>query len=133
MKSEEFVRQVETYSNGIVVFTALQSLGYCYSFGTNPMFNCLVKTAKHLAAGLTGAFVITAVLAAAGVTYLGRVIQHLAGEFAPIVKRIYLGKLIAVLLFGSLPAILTLGYGVFGPDNDKAECKTKLAAAGISK
>src|SRR4051812_40180060 len=103
MDSEQLVKQIETYSNAIVAFDALQAITYSYAFGTNAMFNCLVKTAPYLAVGLTGAFVTVAVLSVVATVFLGRVVHRLSGEHGQIIQAIYRGKLVAVLVFSLLP------------------------------
>lgn len=122
LTGSELARQVETYSNAIVGFVVLQSLAYSYSFGTNQMFNCLVKTARFLAAGLTTHFVISTVLLLFAMAYLGRIIQAVAGSYVAIIRRIYLGKMLAVVLFSVVPIAVTVCYGLVPSERTKYDC-----------
>jgi hypothetical protein len=123
--SEQLIKQAETYSNAIVAFTVLQGLAYCYAFGTSEFFNCLVKTAANLAAGLTLLFVVVSALAIVAILYLGRMMKQVAGEFHDAVRKIYLGKMVVVVIFSLTPLLLTLGYGVRDYPN-KMECKSAM-------
>jgi hypothetical protein len=122
MKPETLVAQIETYSNAIVAFAVLQGLAYSYAFGTNAFFNCLVKTSNYLAEGLTLLFVLVMLLSIAAMVALGRTVARIAGEFRSTVRKLYLGKTIAVVIFSLVPVAITFGYGVRDYPN-KAECK----------
>jgi hypothetical protein len=124
MNSEELVKQIETYSNAIIGFAVLQSLAYSYTFGTNAYFNCLVKTASHLAVGLTMMFIVVMLLSVVAIVLLGRTLYRIAGQFGNIVKWIYLGKLIVVVIFGLMPLVITISYGIIDYPS-KRECKTE--------
>jgi hypothetical protein len=118
----DLAKQIDTYSNAIVGFVVLQSLTYSYSFGTSAMFNCLVKTANHLAVGLSLHFSLTTILSMVGMFYLSKTVVAITGEYAEIVRKIYLGKLVAVVLFSLLPIGLTVAYGIVD-DHPKYDCK----------
>ena len=121
----ELARQIETYSNAIVAFAVLQTLAYSYSFGTNELFNCLVKTANHLAIGLIALFLFVTVLLITAMIFFTGVIDTVSGRFAGIVRKIYIGKLVAVVVFSAVPIIITADYGIV--DNPgKYECKRTL-------
>jgi hypothetical protein len=122
MNSELLAKQIETYSNAIVAFVVLQGLAYCFAFGSNAFFNCLVKTASHLAEFLVVQFAVVAVLALLATALLARALQRLSGGFAGTVRKLYLGKMVAILIFSLLPVLLTYGYGVRDYPG-KAECK----------
>jgi hypothetical protein len=126
----DLAKQLDAYSNAIVGFVVLQSLTYAYSFGTNEMFNCLVKTAKHLAFGLSLHFALATVLLTVATIYLSNKAQALSGGYAEIVRKIYVGKLIAVILFSLLPLALTVGYGVLDYPT-KYECKHAAPSAVV--
>jgi hypothetical protein len=128
MTSELLTKQIETYSNAIVAFAVLQGLSYSYAFGTNAFFNCLIKTSSHLAEGLTLLFVLVTLLSIIATVLLGRALQQISGEFRGMVEKIYVGKLVAVIIFSLLPLALTVGYGV-RDYQDKMQCKT---TAGMS-
>lgn len=130
MTSELLIKQIETYSNAIVAFAVLQGLAYSYAFGTNAFFNCLVKTASHLAEGLTLLFALVTLLSIVAIASLGRVLKQISGEFRSVVEKIYMGKLIAVITFSLVPLILTIGYGVKDYPN-KMECKTTAGHSDV--
>ena len=130
MTSEMLVKQIETCSNAIVAFSVLQGLAYSYAFGTNDFFNCLVKTSHYLAEGLTLLFAVVTILASAATVALGRAMKGISGEFRSIVSKIYLGKVIAVLVFSLIPLAITIGYGI--PDYpNKAACKGHGAGLAV--
>ena len=130
MNSEILIKQIETYSNAIVAFAVLQGLSYAYSFGTNPFFNCLVKTTTHLAVGLTWLFGIVTLLSIAAMVGLARALRRLAGEFRDTVTKIYAAKVVAVIIFNLLPLGLTFCYGVRDYPI-KAACKAEMYKTGL--
>ena len=123
MTSEELIRQIETYSNAIVAFSVLQGLAYAYSFGTNAFFNCLIKTSSYLAEGLTVLFAVVAVLSVAATVALGRTLRRISGRFGNVVRNVYLGKIVTVVIFSLVPLSLTVGYGVVDYA-EKTQCKS---------
>jgi len=127
MTSELLIKQIEAYSNAIVAFAVLQGLAYSYAFGTDEFFNCLVKTASHLAEGLTLLFVLITLLSIVATASLGRTLQQISGEFRSTIRKIYLGKLVVVIIFSLVPLILTIGYGVRDYPS-KMECKSTARA-----
>jgi hypothetical protein len=112
MNSEQLFKSVELYSNAIVGFNVLQSLAYLHAFGSNPFFNCLVKTAAHLASSLVALFLVGTALSIAATLYLGRLLGDSSTEYREVVVRIYAAKTIVVAIFGLLPAAITFPYGV---------------------
>jgi hypothetical protein len=110
----EFVKQIDTYSNAMVVFAVFQSLSYSYSFGSNEFFNCLVRNADYLAYILIVIFVVTTGFMLFAVHRLGRAVagvsEGIAPEHAKIVKNIYRGKLAIVLLSSLAPISVTYLY-----------------------
>ena len=128
MTPELLIKQIETYSNAIVAFAVLQGLAFSYAFGTNPLFNCLVKTASHLAEGLTLLFLLIMLLSIVATVSLGRTIREISGEYRSIVEKLYLGKLVVVTIFSLVPMLLTIGYGV-GEYPNKMDCKAASARA----
>lgn len=122
MKNDQLVTQIETYSNAIVGFFVVQAIAYCVSFGTNEMFNCLVKTANHLALGLSIHFCVSTVLACYATLFLKKQVLRLCQQNADIVSRIYLAKAVVIVLFSALPLGVTLTYGVMDYPN-KTPCK----------
>jgi len=123
MNRELLATQIETYSNAIVAFAVLQGLAFAYAFGTNPFFNCTIKTVPHLAQGLAWMSVLLLALLVVATLALGRAARQIAGEFRGMVAKIYVGKLVAVIIFGLLPMSLTIAYGV-GDHGNKAQSKT---------
>jgi hypothetical protein len=122
MTSDAVSKQIETCSNAIVAFAVLQSLAYAYAFGTNAFFNCVVKTASHLAEGLTLLFALVMLLSIAAMVGLGNALKTISGEFRAIVAKIHAGKLVTVIVFSLVPLVLTFAYGVRDYPA-KAECK----------
>jgi hypothetical protein len=128
MTRDLLIKQLESYSNAIVAFAVLQGLAFSYAFGTNAIFNCTVKNAPHLAAVLAIVFVLVTLLLLAATVWLGRALESIAGEFVALVKKIYLGKLVAVLLFSVFPLCLILYYGVRDYPG-KTDCKVAIRPA----
>lgn len=128
MTRDLLFKQLETYSNAIVAFAVLQGLAFSYAFGNNATFNCTVKNAPYLAAGLAVAFVLLTILLLAATLWLGRAMAGIAGEFVALVRKIYVGKLVAVALFSLLPLCLILYYGVRDYPG-KTDCKVALCSA----
>lgn len=122
MKDEQLITQLESYSNAIIGFVVLQAIAYSFSFGTNEFFNCTVKTAKFLAAGLSLHFVLITLLSCVATIAIGRIICRLSQANVEIVRLVYLAKCAAVALFTMVPLVITLSYGV--PDYPgKYDCK----------
>lgn len=131
MKSQKLIEQLETYSNAIVAFAVLQALAYAYAFGSNEMFNCYVKVANHLAAGLSALFLLMAVLLVIAIEFCRKTLRRMLEEQREAVGKIYRGKLVAVAIFSLLPLALTFYYGVV-LDTPKVECN-KLLVDGARK
>lgn len=129
MNSDLLIKQIETYSNAIVAFNVLQGLAYSYSFGTNDFFNCMVKTASHLAEGLALLFMLVMLLSIFATVSLARLVKQLSNEFNNVVDKIYFGKVIVVTIFSLVPIVLTVGYGVLDYPK-KMECKV---TSGLAK
>ena len=121
MKSEKLIEQVEMYSNAIVAFAVLQAIAYSYAFGSNELFNCLVKSANYLAIGLTSLSLALMVLLVFAVRFCRRVLIDVITDHRDIVEKIYLGKMIAVVIFSLVPLLLTFHYGVI-VDVGRVEC-----------
>jgi hypothetical protein len=122
MKDDQLITQIETYSNAIVGFVVLQAVAYSFSFGTSEFFNCLVKTAKYLAHGLAAHFLLVTILACYATIALGRLLRRLSPENGGTIGRIYTAKCIVVVLFTSMPLVITVNYGLLDYAS-KAECK----------
>lgn len=121
MSPELIIKHIETYSNAIIAFTALQSIAFSYAFGTNELFNCLIRTANYLAEGLAALFLLIAILSFFATVYLGNTLRSLSESYESVVKRIYFGKLVVVVIFSLLPLALVVGYGV-AEYTEKTEC-----------
>lgn len=128
MGPEHLIKQCETYTNAIVAFSAAQALAYAYAFGNNEFFNCLVKSASHLAAGLVLLFLVAMILFLVVIHYCRKAVRAHAGEFAAAVDRIYFAKMAAVVLFSLVPMSLTFAYGVMLP-SVKMECNRIISGA----
>lgn len=112
LTGRDVARVAETYSSAIVAFTVFQALTYSYVFGTNPLFNCLIKSEPYLGAALVLLFVVVLALMFGVMRFLGELIQSVAGRFRDSMRRLYRAKLVAVVVFTLLPLMLTLVYGV---------------------
>lgn len=112
LTGRDIARQAEVYSNAIVAFAVFQALTYSYAFGTNALFNCLIKSEPYLGAGLTLMFVVVLMLIGGAMNFLSEVIQSVAGRFREPVRRMYRIKLVTAVVFSLLPMTLTLVYGV---------------------
>jgi len=112
MKSDDLVNHVELYSNAIVGFCVVQALAFSTSFGSSPSFNCLVKTADHLAEGLIATFLLVMILCIIAMRQLSKTIVALAGRYKNVVRKMYAGKMVVVIVFSLLPISLVLAYGV---------------------
>lgn len=131
MKPEQLIQQIETYSNAIVGFAVLQALAYAYSFGSSELFNCLVKTSSYLAEGLSLLFLLVMALLMRAIQFCRVALRKVAGEFSDALDKIYLAKMVAVVVFSLIPLSLTVGYGVMS-DRTKVECNKNMAGASQS-
>jgi hypothetical protein len=111
---ELMMNKVGSYANAIIAFIVLQGIAYSYYFGSNETFNCLVHVSYYLPEALSILFFIVMVLALFAVKVLGKIEAELAPEYEEILAKLSKGKMLVVLIFGSLPCFLTLFYGVFG-------------------
>lgn len=105
------VNQIETYSNGIVTFIVLQGLAYSFYFGSNKMFNCLIKDSNLLAEALTILFTVITILSVIAIKYFGNKMAELFPEYRKVLITITRGKIVAVSIFGLFPAFITFFYG----------------------
>lgn len=131
MNPEQLIKQIETYSNAIVGFAVLQALAYAYSFGSSELFNCLVKTSSYLAEGLALLFLLVMALLILAIQFCRKALRKVTGEFSDVVEKIYLAKMVAVVVFSLIPLSLTVGYGVIA-DRTKVECNKNIAGASKS-
>ena len=131
--SSELCKQIDTASNALVAFAVLHGLTYCYTFGTNEFFNCLVKTAEGLAWGLIISFIVGTTVMAIAIWILGRKIVEIATSHSQILKTIYNGKVIAVVLAAVMPIGMTYWYGVHQhrPDVDCHRLSHPTASASV--
>ncbi len=118
MNADTLAKQIETYSNSIVAFAVLQGLAYSYYFGSNQLFNCVVRSAPYLAETIVAMFLLVTVLLLAATAWLGKALAAVADEHRPVVRRIYMGKAVAIALFMLLPTGLTWFYGVQSGSRD---------------
>jgi hypothetical protein len=112
MSSEKLIEALETYSNAILGFIVLQSLAFSYTYGTNPHFSCIVKTKQFLAEGLIVHFLFSTILACSAIVMMSKTMQRVASQHRDVLRRMYLAKIIAVLLFAGLPVVLLFLYGL---------------------
>jgi hypothetical protein len=121
MTSDKVIEALETYSNVVVAFMVVQSIGFSFTFGTKPTFTCLVHTADLLATGLIAHFIVSTVLACIAVAIMSNTIQRVATENIGVMKRIYLAKIIVILLFAMIPITLLFTYSI-GYESTFPEC-----------
>ena len=106
-------KQLELYSNSIIAFIVFQGLGYCYQFGTNSGFSNSVKCNIVLAIGLICVLSLTMILALIGNYLIGKKTSSMVSfENSALVRNIYRGKLVVIVLFGLLPILVTLYFGI---------------------
>jgi hypothetical protein len=122
MKTDKLIEQLEIYSNAIVGFVALQTIAFGVSFGTNEFFNCVLRTARFLAHGLTLNFTVALVVCCYAILSLSRMICELSPDNHSYIRRLYLAKCIAICIFTAMPLALVIGYGVVDYPT-KADCK----------
>jgi len=112
VNEEKLADQLEHYSKAIVTFVVLQAVAFMFSFGTIEFFNCLVLHTRYLAGGLIAHFAIVTALSSIALAYLG----WKAAGFAKISRKtiviIYVGKLVAIVLFTALPIMTMVKYGM---------------------
>jgi len=111
MDTNELSKQIEFYSNAIVGFTVFQGLTFCYTFGTSQFFYNIMKSNPRLSIGLTISFLLVMVLSVISTAYLRNKLELLSGEQRPTIRMIYLGKMIVIVIFGTLQILITLFYG----------------------
>ena len=115
MEKSYLIKQLELYSNTIVSFVVLQGLVYSYNFGTNALFNSLVKCMDSLSIGLVVMFLVTMIVGAYANSKLGKNIVSMSDpEHSVLVTKIYRAKVYVILYFGALPAAVTFNFGVLG-------------------
>jgi hypothetical protein len=112
MDLKQLIQQLELYSNAIIAFMVIQGLTYCYQIGTNEHFSKILKTHVLFSAGLTLLFLVVLILALYANYFLGKKLEELNDEYKQLVKTIYFGKAIVIGMFGFLPFIITLIFGV---------------------
>lgn len=113
MERTEITRQLELYSNAIIAFIVFQSLAFCYNFGISNQFHAIVNTTKELSVMLTIMFSLIMILAFFANRFICLKLKELSGEYGQLVKAIYLGKDVVIILFGALPIYVTVRYAIF--------------------
>ena len=66
-----------------------------------------------MSVGLAVLFFVTMALALFANHFLRQELENLSGEYGQLVKAVYLGKAVVIGLFGTLPIIVTVRYGIF--------------------
>ena len=108
-----FIKQLELYSNSIIGFIVIQGLAYCYKFGSDKVFSEAVKKTLELSVGLVFALTCTMILALIANYLIGKKTSTMVKEEnVDLVKKIYKGKLIAILFFGLLPIAVTFYFAI---------------------
>ena len=110
MNSNFLVKQIETYSNAIVAFFAVQGLTYLYYLGLSERFICLLKTRDYLAIGIVIGIIAGAIASIIAIRYLSDVLGSLSSANSTIVRKIYSAKWIVILFFASSQVVVTVFY-----------------------
>ena len=114
MDDSSFFKQIEFYSNVIVAFIAIQSITFCYNFGTNAYFNDVLRTHKALSISLAVAVFFVMFLALYANHFFGSKLQELSGEECrELIGTIYFGKAVAIVIFSALQICITVFFAVF--------------------
>ena len=121
MSPEKLIDALETYSNAILGFIVLQSAAFSFTYGSNAHFSCLVDTDRLLAYGLISHFVVSTALACGAIAAMSKTMQQISTQYLEILKKLYWGKIVVVLLFAALPVVLLSLYG-FNKPADYAKC-----------
>lgn len=114
MDKKDVTKQLELYSNAIIAFIVFQGLAFCYTFGTNVKFNSILRANLSLSVGLAALFLLTMVLGLFANYFLRQKLEGLSGEYRQLVKELYRGKAIVIVLFSALPLVVTVRYAIFG-------------------
>lgn len=114
MDDSTLFKQLELYSNAIVGFVVIQSLTFCYHFGTSATFSGVLIPNKVLSLGLLVAAAAIMVLAICANTYIGKILQRATENHRKIIATVYRGKGIAIAIFSALQICVILFYAVLG-------------------
>jgi hypothetical protein len=127
MNSDISSDHAELYSNAIVAFAVIQGLGFVYAFGSEPFFNCVVKTAAYLACSLLSGFGVVMLLSVIAVWRLHlRNIEKVADrKFA---GHVHIAKQAIIVIFHLLPISVVFLYGIHG---EKAPVTSCYEVAGV--
>ena len=113
MDKTVIIKQIEFYSNTIVAFVVLQGMGYCYYFGTNELFNRLVKQTSDLSLGLLFILSCSLVFGSVATIYLRKQAEKLIDKpHHDLIRHLYLAKLLIVMLFGFMPVLITFRFAI---------------------
>ena len=126
MKADKLIDAIETYSNVIVAFIVVQSVGFSFTYGTTPNFMCTVHTANHLASGLILHFTLSTILACGAISVMRTNIGRLSTENASTVDKLYRAKLVVVVLFALIPVTLLFAYSI-GYEGTMQSCLSSRA------
>ncbi len=115
MDDSQVFKQLEFYSNAIVAFIVIQSLTFCFNFGTSVNFNNILRTNQVLSISLAVAMLIVMLLSLYAIHFLGSRLQQLSVKHQETIKTIYRGKAVAVVVFSVIQICVTIVYAVFSP------------------
>jgi len=114
MDNTYIAKQLEFYSNAIVAFVVVQSLTFCYNFGTNEMLNRILRTYKALSAVILVSAALVVVLAVLATRFMSARLQTISPEYSDIVRTVYRAKIGLMSLFGALQVYVIGAYAVLG-------------------
>lgn len=118
MKNDSFndpkLKFAEFYSNGIVAFLVIESMGFSYMYGSNKSFNENIKSSILLLLILIVMFLFVLIGGIVGINNLKNIAIDIFNdkENKRFISRIYNGKLIIATLFGIFPILLLLFFGI---------------------
>lgn len=113
MQTEKLIEQLELYSNAVLGFMVVQSLGFSFTFGTDSRFSGIIAQEKTLACVLVLHFVVTAILSVLAIQFLSRHIQRLSQEELPLIQMLFNAKAFVVFLFAAIPVGVLIYFGIF--------------------
>lgn len=114
MNDSQIFKQLEFYSNAIVAFVVIQSLTFCYNFGENSGFKEILKTKDCFSWIIATATLLIMVLSLYANNYINLKLQNVADGHGDIIKKIYLGKAIVIIIFSLLQIYIIVRFGIFG-------------------
>lgn len=121
MNSEKLVAALENYSNVVVGFVVVQSIGFSFTYGTTLAFRCTVHTAELLAQGIILHFALSTILGCLAIYVIKNTIERLSDENVSVLRYFYWAKMAVAALFALIPMTLISAYSI-GYEGTMAAC-----------